>query len=75
MRAQSIVGGSCGFHGACRAAIGVGIFVSLVTAATPTSGEEWRLCNTATAEALTRIAARGGGWPYHDGCGRLTRIN
>ena len=59
-RAQSIVGGSCGFHGACGAAIGVGIFVSLVTEATPTSSEEWRLCNTATAEALSRIAARGG---------------
>jgi hypothetical protein len=38
----------------------VGIFVSLVTEATPMSGEEWRLCNTATAEALTRIAAGGG---------------
>ena len=59
-RAQSIVGGSCGFHGACGAAIGVGIFVSLVTEATPTSGEEWRLCNTATAEALARMAARAG---------------
>jgi len=59
-RAQSVVGGSCGFHGACGAAIGVGIFVSLVTDATPMSGEEWGLCNTATAEALTRIADGGG---------------
>lgn len=59
-RAQRIVGGSCGFHGACGAAVGVGIFVSLVTEATPLSREEWRLCNTATAEALTRIAAGGG---------------
>jgi hypothetical protein len=59
-RAQTVVGGSCGFHGACGAAIGVGIFVSLVTEATPMSGEEWRLCNTATAEALSAIA-RGGG--------------
>jgi hypothetical protein len=59
-RAQNVVGGSCGFHGACGAAIGVGIFVSLVTEATPMSGEEWRLCNTATAKALTRIAAGGG---------------
>ena len=59
-RAQNIVGGSCGFHGACGAAIGVGLFVSLVTEATPMSREEWRLCNTATAQALSRIAARGG---------------
>lgn len=59
-RAQSVVGGSCGFHGACGAAVGVGIFVSLVTEATPMSREEWRLCNTATAETLTRIADGGG---------------
>jgi hypothetical protein len=59
-RAGSVVGGSCGFHGACGAAIGVGIFVSLVTEATPMSSEEWRLSNTATAEALTRIADGGG---------------
>jgi hypothetical protein len=59
-RARSVVGGSCGFHGACGSAIGVGIFVSLVTDATPMSGEEWGLCNTATAQALTRIAERGG---------------
>lgn len=59
-RAQHVVGGSCGFHGACGAAIGVGIFVSLVTEATPMSGNEWRLCNTATAEALARIADGGG---------------
>ena len=59
-RAQTVVGGSCGFHGACGAAIGVGIYVSLVTNATPLSIEEYRLCNLATAEALSRIAARGG---------------
>ncbi|MBD3292351.1 MAG: SAM-dependent methyltransferase [Armatimonadia bacterium] len=59
-RAQNVVGGSCGFHGACGSAIGVGIFVSLVTDATPLSGETWRLCNAATAQALTRIAEGGG---------------
>jgi hypothetical protein len=59
-RAQTIVGGSCGFHGACGAAIGVGIFMSLVLEATPLSIEEYRLCNSATAEALARIASRGG---------------
>ena len=59
-RARNVVGGSCGFHGACGAAVGVGIFVSLVTEATPLSIEEWRLCNSATAEALARIAIQGG---------------
>jgi len=60
LRAKGIVGGACGFLGACGAAIGVGIFVSLVTDATPMSGNEWALCNSATAGALTRIADAGG---------------
>jgi len=59
-RAQNVVGGSCGFNGACGAAIGVGIFVSLATDATPMSSEEWRLSNSATAKALAEIAERGG---------------
>jgi len=59
-RACNVVGGSCGFHGACGAAIGVGIFVSLVTNATPMSSEEWRLSNAATARTLTEIAEKGG---------------
>ena len=59
-RAQTIVGGSCGFHGACGAAIGVGIFMSVVLEATPLSIKEYRLCNLATAEALAQIAVRGG---------------
>jgi hypothetical protein len=59
-RAETIVGGACGFHGACGAAIGVGIFASLVLEATPLSIEEYRLCNSATAEALKRISERGG---------------
>jgi len=59
-RAQTVVGGSCGFHGACGAAIGVGIFMSVVLEATPLSIKEYRLCNSITAEALARIAERGG---------------
>jgi hypothetical protein len=59
-RARTVVGGSCGFHGACGAAIGVGIFMSIVLEATPLSTKEYRLCNSATAQALARIAERGG---------------
>ncbi len=61
-RAASVLGGFCGTHGSCGAATGVGIFVSLVTGATPLSGEPWRLANlaTATARALARIAESGG---------------
>ena len=59
-RAQTVVGGSCGFHGACGAAIGVGIFMSVVLETTPLSVKEYRICNSATAEALALIAKRGG---------------
>ena len=50
----------CGTHGSCAAAIGAGIFVSLIMGATPLSKEEWRLSNLATAECLRSIAEHGG---------------
>ena len=59
-RAQAVKGGFCGFWGACGAAIGVGIFASLVQDASPLSKAEWRVANAATARALARIAERGG---------------
>ena len=59
-RAETVIGGMCGFHGACGAAIGIGIFVSLVTGATPLAREAWSLSNLATSEALAVIARRGG---------------
>ena len=59
-RASKVLGGFCGFYGACGAAVGVGIFVSVVTAATPLSREEWQESNRATADALRLIADHGG---------------
>ncbi len=59
-RAEEVKGGSCGFCGNCGAAVGTGIFVSLVTGATPLSRTEWRLANLMTAESLRAIAERGG---------------
>ena len=59
-RAEMIKGGSCGFLGDCGAAVGTGIFVSVVTGATPLSREEWRLANLMTARALEEIAQHGG---------------
>jgi hypothetical protein len=55
-RAEGVKGGFCGFYGACGAAIGTGIFMSLITESTPHSGAEWRLCNLVTAEGLAKIA-------------------
>ena len=59
-RADQVPGGFCGFHGTCGAGIGVGIFVSVATGATPLSTSAWRLANASTARALARIAANGG---------------
>ncbi len=59
-RAEVVKGGFCGLWGACGAGIGTGIFVSVVTRATPLSGREWRLANAATSTALARIAEAGG---------------
>lgn len=59
-RADSVPGGACGFHGACGAGVGVGIFASIATGATPLSRESWGLSNQATARALTAIGGVGG---------------
>jgi hypothetical protein len=59
-RAEDIKGGFCGFHGACGAAIGTGIFVSVISKSTPLSGVEWRLSNLMTAESLSKIAENPG---------------
>lgn len=59
-RAKQVAGGSCGFHGTCGAAVGIGMFVSLLLKATPVSKEEWKTANRATAECLLRIADHGG---------------
>ncbi len=59
-RAKNVLGGFCGFYGTCGAAIGVGIFISLITNATPVSEESWKLANLATAQALEKIAVHGG---------------
>jgi hypothetical protein len=59
-RSSNILGGFCGFYGDCGAAVGTGIFVSLVTGATPLSKGEWRLSNTMTAKSLLSVANHGG---------------
>jgi len=48
-RAEHIIGRFCGLFGDCGAAVGTGIFVSIITDATPLSREEWRLSNLMTA--------------------------
>ncbi|MEI8354780.1 MAG: DUF5714 domain-containing protein [Deltaproteobacteria bacterium] len=59
-RAEEVKGGFSGFQGACGAAIGTGIFMSLVTGATPLSDRERKFSNMVTAESLRVIAENGG---------------
>ncbi len=59
-RASQILGGFCGFYGDCGAAVGTGIFMSLITNATPLSVAEWKLANLMTAKSLVTIARHGG---------------
>ena len=59
-RAEHVLGGFCGFYGNCGAAVGTGIFVSVMTGATPLSQEEWKLSNLMTSHSLHTIAEAGG---------------
>ncbi len=54
-RAAKVPGGWCGYYGACGAAIGVGIAVSVLTGATPLRGEQRSLALAATSQALVRM--------------------
>ncbi len=56
-RGQTIGGGSCAFLGACGAAIGVGIAVSLLLEATPYDGDKRQTAQQATHRALGAIAS------------------
>ncbi|MCW4006094.1 MAG: DUF5714 domain-containing protein [Candidatus Bathyarchaeota archaeon] len=60
LRSSNVLGGFCGFYGDCGAAVGTGIFVSLVTNATPLSTKEWQLSNLMTAQTLLTVANHGG---------------
>jgi hypothetical protein len=59
-RAVKVPGGWCGSHGACGAAIGVGVAVSILTEATPITGKPRALANEGTLFALSRML---GGYP------------
>jgi len=54
-RGSKVPGGWCGFYGACGAAIGVGIAVSILTEATPVTGKPRSLAIEATSYALNRM--------------------
>lgn len=59
-RAKDVPGGICGFNGNCGAAVGTGIYMSVITEATPLTKESWGLANMMTGTTLIAIAKRGG---------------
>ena len=59
-RSKNVLPAFCGFYGACGAAIGTGIFMSVHTGTTPMSKETWGLCNGITVRTLKRMAEIGG---------------
>ena len=59
-RAKKVPGGVCGFWGSCGAGISTGIFISIITEATPLSENPWSLANRMTSLSLAVIAENGG---------------
>lgn len=59
-RAKDVPGGICGMWGCCGAAVGTGIFISIITGATPLATDSWSMANAMTSQSLDAIAARGG---------------
>lgn len=59
-RGKRVPGGTCGFWDACGAAVGAGIFMSIVTGSSPYSESTWGMCNMATARCLEAMAVLGG---------------
>lgn len=59
-RGKEVPGGVCGFWGACGAGISSGIFISIITQATPLEVKPWGLANKMTSTALSAIGEVGG---------------
>lgn len=59
-RALNVLKGFCGFYGDCGAAVGLGIFMSILTETTPYSESTWSITNMITAKSLMKMAEIGG---------------
>ena len=56
-RSQNVLGGFCGNYGACGAAIGTGIVLSVYTDTSPMSETSWQWANEVTGLSLQNIAS------------------
>lgn len=59
-RGRQIPGGSCGYWGACGAAISAGIFYSVITESNPLKVKEFGDCNMLSSKNLNVIGKIGG---------------
>lgn len=59
-RAKTVPAGFCGECGTCGSAVGVGMFLSIYTGATPKSVENWQQANEITGICLQKIAVYPG---------------
>ena len=59
-RGKQVPGGTCGYWGACGAAIGAGIYMSVLTDSDPLAEKVWDIPLRLTARCLEAIAALGG---------------
>lgn len=59
-RAKTVPAGFCGECGTCGSAVGIGMFLSIYTGATPKSVENWQQANEITGICLQKIAAYPG---------------
>jgi hypothetical protein len=59
-RGSLVPAAACGFLGACGAAVGLGVAVSVITKATPYHDKERSLALKYSAEAITLVARHGG---------------
>ena len=59
-RSRNVLGGFCGYYGACGGQVGAGIFMSILTDATPLSEEGFALANEVTGSGLVMLSSFGG---------------
>lgn len=59
-RGMQVLGGACGFWGACGAGLSTGMFVSIISHSTPLTIEPFALSHQMSATSLGKIAEVGG---------------
>ena len=59
-RSMDVPGGACGFWGICGAAIGCGIYMSILSEASPYAETEWKTAGQLTARCAGAVSEQGG---------------